>query len=108
MLDSGKPAFAVTRAYYAMFYAAQALLSDEGLDFSKHSAVIARFGQEFAKTGRLAPELHRHLLDAFDARSDADYRFGEGLSDEVATVQITRATEFVAAAREHLERRHAG
>lgn len=43
--------FAVSRAYYAMFYVAQAFLLGEGLSFSKHSAVIAAFGQQFAKTG---------------------------------------------------------
>jgi len=38
---------AVSRAYYATFYAAGAALLDRGLQFSKHSAVIARFGREF-------------------------------------------------------------
>lgn len=37
--------FAVSRAYYAMFYAAQAVLLSRGLRFSKHAAVIAAFGQ---------------------------------------------------------------
>ncbi|MEK7325060.1 MAG: HEPN domain-containing protein [Chloroflexota bacterium] len=33
--------FAASRAYYAAFYAATAVLLHEGLEFSKHSAVIA-------------------------------------------------------------------
>lgn len=37
--------FAASRAYYAMFYVAEAFLEGEGLSFSKHSAVIAAFGQ---------------------------------------------------------------
>ncbi len=41
--------FAVSRAYYAMFYTAQAFLLGRERRFSKHSAVIAAFGQEFAK-----------------------------------------------------------
>nr|WP_228055301.1 HEPN domain-containing protein [Gloeocapsopsis crepidinum] len=36
--------FAVSRAYYATFYIAEALLEGEGLTYSKHSAVIAAFG----------------------------------------------------------------
>ena len=36
--------FAASRAYYAMFYAAEALLQSRGLAFSKHSAVHAAFG----------------------------------------------------------------
>ncbi|MBN1937087.1 MAG: HEPN domain-containing protein, partial [Anaerolineae bacterium] len=37
--------FAVSRAYYAMFYAAQALLLRHGLSFSGHAAVIGAFGK---------------------------------------------------------------
>ncbi len=33
--------FAASRAYYAAFYAATAVLLHEGLDISKHSGVIA-------------------------------------------------------------------
>ena len=62
--------FAAARAYYAMFYAAQALLLERGLSFSSHSAVIAAFGREFAKTEMLDPKLHRYLLDAQDLRVD--------------------------------------
>lgn len=43
--------FAASRAYYAMFYLVEALLSSLGLSFSKHSAVISAFGQHFVKTG---------------------------------------------------------
>ena len=43
--------FAASRAYYAMFYLAEALLLTLRLTFSKHSAVIAAFGQHFVKTG---------------------------------------------------------
>ena len=39
--------FAISRAYYTMFYIAEALLIKEGLSFSKHSAVIAAFGKQF-------------------------------------------------------------
>ena len=37
-----------SRAYYAMFYTAEALLLERGLAYSSHSAVIAAFGREFA------------------------------------------------------------
>jgi uncharacterized protein (UPF0332 family) len=35
--------FAACRAYYAMFYIAEALLADLGQSYSRHSAVIAGF-----------------------------------------------------------------
>ena len=43
---------AISRAYYAMFYAAKALLTRDGITAgSKHSAVVAAFGREYAKNG---------------------------------------------------------
>ncbi len=56
-----------------MFYSAEALLLSRDLSFSKHSAVIAAFGQHFVKTGILDASLHRHFLEAFDLRNLADY-----------------------------------
>ncbi len=43
--------FAASRAYYAVFYASSALLLKEGLEFGKHSGVIAAIHQKFIKIG---------------------------------------------------------
>lgn len=51
LLADGDFDTAVSRAYYAMFYVAEALLLSRGLAYSRHSAVIAAFGREFAKGG---------------------------------------------------------
>lgn len=59
LLDAGYPGFAASRAYYSMFYAAEALLEGEAMAFSKHSAVIAAFGQHFARTGKAPVEFHQ-------------------------------------------------
>ena len=45
LLRESKDSFAAGRAYYAMFYAAEALLFERGLEFGKHSAVHAAFGK---------------------------------------------------------------
>jgi len=50
----------ISRSYYAMFYAAKALLLLDGIEVSKHSAVIAAFGREYAKTGKIDPRYHRN------------------------------------------------
>lgn len=99
--DNNYPAEAVSRAYYAMFYAATALLHSEGITVAKHSAVISQVGQHFAKTGRLTPRLHRILLDMFDERQSADYS-GASFSHERVTVDYQHAEEFVAAVQEYL------
>jgi uncharacterized protein (UPF0332 family) len=56
--------FAVSRAYYAMFYIAQAFLLGRGLRFSKHSAVIAAFGQEFAGDDETLRGFHHGIIEA--------------------------------------------
>ncbi len=38
--------FAVSRAYYTIFYMAEAALMTKDLSYSKHSGVIAAFGQQ--------------------------------------------------------------
>lgn len=64
LLQNLYPGYAASRAYYAMFYLAQAFLEGEGLAFSRHSAVIAAFGQHFARTGRVPAHYHKYLIEA--------------------------------------------
>ena len=63
----------ISRSYYAMFYAAKALLLMDGIDVSKHSAVAAAFGREYVKTGKIDSRYHRMLLDGFEWRQKSDY-----------------------------------
>jgi uncharacterized protein (UPF0332 family) len=56
LLAQGFAEDAVSRAYYTMFYLAEAFLDGEGLAFSSHSAVIGEFGRIFAKSGRIPSE----------------------------------------------------
>ena len=94
--------FAAARTYYAMFYAAQALLLERGLSFSSHSAVIAAFGREFAKTGTLDPQLHRYLLDAQDLRNVGDYGIERPISAAQVAEIFARADEFITATEQFL------
>lgn len=79
---------AVSNAYFAMFYTAQAFLEGKGLSFSKHAAVIAAFGREFAKTGELPAELHRFLIDASEDRAEADYVATSEITEDEVDVRI--------------------
>lgn len=103
-LDHGLPKIAAARAYFAMFYAAQAFLYGKGLEFSKHSAVIAAFGQHFAKTGLVPEVFHRYLIEAQEFRNLADYKLGAILTPDTAALQINRAASFLAIAEETLGR----
>lgn len=44
MAKNGLYDFAVSRAYYAMFYIAEAFLLGQDLSFSSHAGVISAFG----------------------------------------------------------------
>jgi len=104
LLEDGDVESAVSRAYYAMFFAAEALLARLGLSFSSHHAVIGAFGREFAKAGRLPVELHRFLIDAVEARNLGDYQVRSGLVEKTAAQHIESAERFVEAAAEWLRR----
>ena len=99
LLDSTGPEFAAGRAYYAMFYVAEALLHERGLRFSKHSAVHAAFGTAFAKPALLDPRYHRWLLDAFDLRLQDDYETLGIVNEELVEEMLKQARSFLDAAR---------
>ncbi len=102
LLENGDVEFAAGRAYYAMFYVAEALLAEGGRRFRKHSAVHAAYGDEFAKTAVLDPQYHRWLLDASDKRIIGDYGVEATLTHEDVHAMLEHARAFFQAASEHL------
>ncbi len=72
-LQQGFYGVTVTRACYAMFYAANALLVSQNIYRAKHSGVISAFGEYFVKVGLVETEYAKMLAHAFDSRLDSDY-----------------------------------
>ena len=105
LLDADEGDFAAGRAYYAMFYVAEALLIERGKRFRKHSAVHAAFGEQFTKPGLLESKYHRWLLDAFDRRIVSDYDTTGELSPQEVRETISRAKEFLTQANRFLRRK---
>lgn len=105
LLEDGHADFATSRAYYGCFYTAEALLFSKGFSYSRHSQVVAQFGRQFAKTGELDVRYHRLLIEAFGLRQAADYSATpETVSEEDAEHTIREGKQFLAAAREYLQR----
>jgi len=102
LLQQGHTEIAASRTYYAMFYAAQAALLHRDLEFSKHSAVIGRFGREFAKDGPLSRDMFRILDTGFALRSKGDYDLVP-VEEEEAQALLADARDFVAAVQGMLE-----
>lgn len=96
--------FAVGRAYYAMFYATEALLNEKGQRFRKHGGVHGAFGEHFVKTGLFDRKYHRWLLEAFSKRITGDYGIESDLTAEDASLVIGQAREFLSAAKRFLEK----
>jgi uncharacterized protein (UPF0332 family) len=108
LLRDGHPDFAASRAYYAMFYVAGALLATRGRSYSKHSAVIVAFGREYAKPGTMDARFHRWLIAAQNLRNVADYGTGMNVSREQAESVCAWAEEFIEAAEAYLSKKNAG
>jgi uncharacterized protein (UPF0332 family) len=104
LFGEGDYDFAASRAYYAMFYLAEALLLARHLTFSKHSAVIAAFGQHFVKTGLFVSDHHDALRTAFDQRNVGDYAYQAPFPQTTAQTLLTRAEAFVKDAEAYLRR----
>jgi uncharacterized protein (UPF0332 family) len=86
---------AVNRTYYAIFYAANALLSTQHLSRSKHSGVLAVFRQHFIKTGLLPAELSEIYGQVMDDRQEGDYELLTAVSKEDAETDLQQAQHFV-------------
>ena len=86
---------AASKVYYAMFYAAQALLKSEEIDVKKHSAVESSIGYYFVKPGRLDPKYHKMLINARKIREIADYDIQEEIVETQATLTLSQGREFV-------------
>ena len=95
--------FSVSRAYYTMFYCAEALLLTKDLSFSKHSAVISFFGKEFIKTGIFPERFNEYINDAFRKRHKGDYWIDTGLTEKDCKIILKRAEEFLKETKKYLK-----
>jgi len=86
---------AVNRAYYAIFYAANALLRTQGIVRSKHSGVIAAFRQYFVKPGLIEAEYSRIYERVMDDRHIGDYDVETTIEPERARIDLEDAQRLV-------------
>lgn len=103
MDDDGE--FVVGRAYYAMFYTAEALLIEKGHRFRKHSGVHRAFREHFIRSGLIDAKYHQWLLEAFSQRITGDYGIESDLTAEDGTVLINQAREFLDVVKRFLEKK---
>ncbi len=99
LFDAGHYSGACSRAYYAMFNVARALLEDRGFaseSIKTHKSVLGLFSREFVKDGPFNSEDGRALRRAADARQVADY--GGGVSAHDAREVLVALDRFMSRA----------
>lgn len=103
MLENGRLKSAADRAYYTMFHAAQAAVSQEVARLPRsHKGLRTLFAQHFVGTNRVPRALSRDLTFAFELRQASSYEvsaeFGEGVVKET----VERAEDFIVTIRQVL------
>ena len=95
--NGGSPVSIVNRAYYAVFYAALALLVTVDVEPSKRSGVLAKFDELFVRQGIFAKEMSKIIHHAFDMRQAGDYQKSRVITEEQAVDVLSSAEDFVKA-----------
>jgi len=84
-LEASDGAASVNRSYYAMYYAARAMLLEAGVDIPKtHSALIGEFSRRFVERGMFHKQLGRDFNNIEEQRRYADYIADEEIPLDVA------------------------
>jgi uncharacterized protein len=74
--EASLPYGAASRAYYAVFHAARALLFSAGVEATTHKGTVALLGQHFVRAGLLSAGMGRLVSRMQRDREDADYSTG--------------------------------
>jgi len=73
LADAGKYGLAVNRLYYALYYAASALLLSKDIITRRHSGLMSQIHLNFVKTGILSPDEGALFKVMFSLRHEDDY-----------------------------------
>jgi uncharacterized protein (UPF0332 family) len=95
--------FAASRAYYASFYIAQALLLTKGFSFSSHGQAIAQYGLLFARDEKLDRRFHQLLIRAFRLRQAGDYEALFEAEPQLVLELIQEGQDFLETATRYLQ-----
>ena len=86
---------AVSRAYYACFHMARAVLLEKGIVARSHRSVIGLFGLHFVKAGLIGREMGRVLAQEYEDRLTSDYDSETDVEEDVAKQRVADAERFV-------------
>lgn len=94
---------AVSRAYYAAFYAARAALSAADVSAPKsHHEMIAFFREHFTRSGEIEVQWMNSLQTLYSERQAADYDMMRVTPDDVVERYCAQSKEFIGRMRQYL------
>lgn len=94
---------AISRAYYAVFHAASAVLLFEDITVESHSALKTMFGLHFVNKGKIDKKFGRYLNELKDVRENGDYDIFTGFEKVDAEKAVKEAEEFIAEIKKYLQ-----
>jgi len=98
--ENGELEDAASRAYYAMFHSARAILFSKGISAKTHRGTISLFSEKIVKQGILSEEYADTLRKAFDIRQKSDYELYTQLNEETVKNLIKNAEKLIKKTRE--------
>jgi uncharacterized protein (UPF0332 family) len=93
----------ISRAYYAIFHAARAILLTKDVDPETHNGAISLFGLHFVKPGIIENKYGKIFNEAKDDRESSDYLVIRKFSKTEAQLRVNQATIFVSMAKMFLK-----
>ena len=102
LLDAHKLADAVSRAYYAAFHYARALLLTTGQESRTHAGLERLLHRDLVREGALDADVARLFSRLQKFRQDADYTAEFVFTAAGASEEVSAARAFVAEARARL------
>ena len=94
---------AISRAYYCMYYAAEAILCLKEKYPRTHRGVVSQFGLEFVKEGLIEEYYARAITTAQERREMADYDIHYTPSEEEAESIVEDAERFLERIRKAID-----
>jgi len=94
---------AVSRAYYAAFAAARAMLATDGIRAKTHRGVIQQFGKAFVQSGAVEVRVGRALAQLHRKRELADSGTGHALTRPEAEIAVALASELISVAEQFVK-----
>ena len=93
---------AVSRAYYSVYHAVQAVLLTEGLTTNSHQGLLNLFGLYMVKTGKFEKKFAKYLSNLKNEREQSDYAVFSIVEVQTAECAIKEAREFIEEAEKYV------